>query len=315
VLSARTEAGAVVVRTQPNDYVPEIRGGGPGRPVPSDIIVEQRISAIPDQPFAFHIEYRIVHLGDDRHTWSPLQEFPAVYVNRQFDRFVHYSGGRPWTGEEPTSSPLPRLFTRDVRRMETTEWWGAFVNRAGRGLTIFTPGSYPYMVPGQLPGTGGTHGGGTSYLYSFTPFGIEPRQEIVGDVYLILGDYRAARRSIYRLQERLHVRDISAPVGGIDPPAGTLAGMVRIDGWTYDNVGVSRIELFVGTRPLGPVTVGQLRPDVKATWPGAPLNSGFTYLLDTTTLANGHHVLLLRMTDASGNSADRVAVVQVENAR
>jgi hypothetical protein len=130
---------------------------------------------------------------------------------------------------------------------------------------------------------------------------------------LILGDYRTARRTIYDLQKSLHVRDISAPVGGLDPLASNISGTVRVSGWSYDNVGVANVELFVEDQVLGAVSLGQIRPDVRDAWPGAPVNSGFAYNLDSKRLGNGTHRLGVRMADASGNVSRYSITVRVTN--
>jgi hypothetical protein len=305
------ESDGFVVRARPNQYVPENKGGGFGRPVPADISIEQRISSVPDHPLAFHLEYRITHLGEDTHSASMLQEFPAVYIANEYDRFMHYEGDRPWTGGSVTRSGLPELFTTSVRRVYTSEWWGSFVDRTGVGVTIFTPGAFPYMLPGYLPGPGGTHGPGTSYLYSFNPFGIEPHQVIEGDAYLILGNYLDARETIYELQKTLQLKDISSPVGAIELPSRTISGTARVTGWAYDNVGVAKVQLFADDSLIAPVALDQARTDIQSTWRAAPVNSGFSYLLDTRQLTSGPHRLKVRMTDVSGNVSEQAVSAQI----
>jgi hypothetical protein len=305
--------GGLFVRMRPNQYVPENKGGGVGRPVLSDVIVEQRITAIPNHPLAFQLEYRIIHIGNDRHEASMIQEFPAVYVTVEHNRFVRYEGDQPWTNGQPTASAVPRLFTPEIRRFATSELWASFVNRNGTGITIYNPGAYPYMIPGYFPGPGGPTGVGSSYLYAVTPFGLEPHQEVVGEVYLIMGDYRDARRTIYELRKTLPVRDISAPVGGLELPS-ALSGTVRVTGWAHDNVEVASVELFADdSLLLARLMLDQNRSDVSQAWSGARSNSGFRYDLDSRRLSNGSHRVFVRMTDSSGNVSIQSRTAQVRN--
>lgn len=293
------------IRSRPNHWHPGIGGGSRGRPVRSDIVVEEWISAVPGHPFAFHIRYRIIHDGEDTHLPSYLQEFPAVYVNREFPRFIHYSGNQPWTGEPADESPLPLLNTPEVKRVYTPEWWSAFVNDAGEGLTVFTPGSFPYTVPGYFPGpTVGPEAASTGYTYAFNPFGLGPRQVLTGDVYLILGDYREARKVIYELHRNVEVLDISSPIGMVEVAGAGPGPAVRISGWAFDNVGVSSVEIYLDGQPVGRATLGQLRPQVAANWRGAPSNTGFTFLLDRRGIEAGEHEIRARATDAAGNFAE-----------
>lgn len=312
VTAGWVDEGGFFIRARPNHWHPVALGGTYGTPVRSDIIVEERISAVPEHPLTFRVEYRVIHEGDDTHAPSFLQEFPAVYVNREFPRFIHYSGTRPWTGEAAVESPLPLLNTRHVKRVYTPEWWASFVNREGIGLTIFTPGAFPYTVPGYFPGpTVGPHAGSTGYTYSFNPFGLAPRQEIVGEVYLILGDYREARKVIYKLQKTIDVLDISVPVGAVEASGPSPAGAVRLTGWAYDNVGVARVEIYLDGKRVGTATTGQLRPEIRDVWQGAPANTGFSFLLNAGIAAPGDHEMVARAIDPSGNSAEWKTTVRI----
>ena len=104
----------------------------------------------------------------------------------------------------------------------------------------------------------------------------------------------------------------SAPFGVFDTPAGdatVLAGSVAVTGWTLDNVGVDRVELWRDLQPgettppffgaagdprngkvfiANAVFVVGARPDVEALYPTTPFNyrAGWGYLMLTWGLVN-----------------------------
>jgi len=76
---------------------PDDKGGGPNRPVASDLIVEMWLTFLPSYPTVLQARFRATHDGGDSHEING-QEFPFTYINRGFDRVVVYSGSQPWTG-------------------------------------------------------------------------------------------------------------------------------------------------------------------------------------------------------------------------
>jgi hypothetical protein len=314
VLEKRLEPDAVYIRVRPNHWYPDDKGGGNGRPVPTDVVIEQRVSTVPGHPRAFRLNYRVTHLGTDTHAFTAQQEFPAIYVNRHYDRFVHYDGARPWTDDRITSSSLPRLFVEESRRVYVAEWWGAFVDDQNVGLTIFTPGSFPYMTSGIQPGSAGPNGTGAVYTHPYTPFGIQPGEVIEGDIYLIAGGVEESRGTIYDLVRSTPVQDVAAPIGAIAGMAGPLKGVIDLTGWAYDNAAVSEVQILVDGVAAGRATLGQFNSEVRKSWPGASSTSGFVYRLDTTRFPDGTHTLSARLTDAAGNLNEVRAVGEFRNA-
>jgi hypothetical protein len=64
------------------------------------------------------------------------------------------------------------------------------------------------------------------------------------------------------------------------------------------------VSVFVDGVEVGSATTGGARPDVASAYPHvAPPDSGWSYVLDTTKLANGAHSLTIRATDNAGNTA------------
>lgn len=83
--------------------------------------------------------------------------------------------------------------------------------------------------------------------------------------------------------------DTEAPTVSIAAPApgATVSGNIAVTVNASDNVGVTRTELFVDGVPVGQDTA-------------AP----YSFTWSTTTTANGIHQLMVRASDAAGNSAD-----------
>jgi hypothetical protein len=59
--------------------------------------------------------------------------------------------------------------------------------------------------------------------------------------------------------------------------------------------------VLVDGTPAGAATYGANRPDVCAAYPGRPgcPNVGYSYSLDTTTLAAGSHIIAVTATDSA----------------
>jgi hypothetical protein len=302
LIAQRVTADSVYVATRPNEWFPDNKGGGPGRPVPSDVIIEQTASFVPNAPYAVRLHYRITHLGSDVHA-SAIQEFPAVWVNSEYHRFVSYSGLRPFSGDSASAEPLPATSAITQVRY-VPERWAALVNDQGVGLTVYVPQQYPYVVRAQFAGSPGEFGSGASYFRPHVPFTFGPGSVLEGDVFVIAGDYRAARRDIEAAQTIMAgMGDSLPPFGALDVPAvnQTLSGVVPVSGWAFDNVDVTRVEVLVDEVLAGIASYGTSRPDVATVYPHAPPAIGYAFALDTTRYANGAHQVMVRAIDRAGN--------------
>jgi hypothetical protein len=98
------------------------------------------------------------------------------------------------------------------------------------------------------------------------------------------------------------------PAVHIDLPApgATVSGTVTVAGWAIDNAStvgtaISGVQVLVDGTPAGAATYGANRPDVCAAYPGRPgcPNVGYSYSLDTTTLAAGSHIIAVTATDSA----------------
>jgi len=304
LLAKNVTADSVYIATRPNEWYPDNKGGGPGRPVPSDVMIEQTASFVPDYPYAVRLHYRITHLNSDTHT-SAVQEFPAVWVNQEYDRFVSYAGIRPWTGRPVTANPLSAP-GQAAPVQYVSEHWAALVNAQDVGLTVYVPNQYPYAVGFQLAGTSGEFGSAANYFRPHVPFMFGPGSVLEGDIYIIAGDYRQARQDI----EAMH--DGEPPSGDTLPPFGALdmplsdqdvTDVVSVAGWVLDDVGIARVEILLDGTPVGTASYGIRRPDVATVYPYAAEQIGFSYPLDTRPYANGSHQVSVRAIDKAGNVA------------
>jgi hypothetical protein len=312
VLARRVTADSVYIATRPNEWYPDDKGGGPGRPVPSDVLIEQTVSFVPNYRHAVRLHYRITHLHADTHA-SALQEFPAVYVNSEYDRFVTYAGPRPWTGDAVS---VGRLSGPDqpAPQWRISEHWAALVNDQGVGLTVFVPQQYPYAQGVQFPGTPGEFGFGANYFRPHVPFTFGPGSILEGEIYLIVGDYRDARRDLQLLHDAGVVwPDILPPFGSLDVPFAnqTVDAILPVAGWALDNTAVARVEVLVNGAFVGVASYGLSRPDVATVYPHAPQQIGFSYPLDTRRLPNGVHQVSVRAVDTAGNLSVFPAVSMV----
>ena len=72
------------------------------------MLVEQTLTAVKSNPHTFKLSSKVTHLGNDLHGTSG-QEFPAVYTNRDYRRFVYYNGSDPWTSGALTVTAFQEL--------------------------------------------------------------------------------------------------------------------------------------------------------------------------------------------------------------
>jgi hypothetical protein len=309
VLARRVTAESVYVATRPNEWYPDNKGGGRGRPVPSDVVIEQTVSFVPNYLYGIRVHYRITHLGSDTHT-AAVQEFPAVWVNRAYDRFISYAGAHPWTGDAVSVHPLNAIGEPATQR-RVSEHWAALVDAEGVGVTVYVPQQYPYAIGMRLDGTDGEFGFGANYFRPHVPLMFGPGSVFEGEFYLIAGDYRKARRDLQTLHDAgVRWADILPPFGSLDVPSAhqAVSGTVPVAGWVFDNTEVAHVEILLDGKPVGTASYGLSRPDVATVYPHAPAHVGFAYPFDTSRHPEGPHQLAIRATDRSGNVAVLPAV-------
>ena len=295
---------SLYTRAQPIQWNPDDKGGGSGLPVAGDIIVEQTVTPVSGHARAFKVHVKVTHQGSDQHA-NAQQEFPAVYVNTDYDRFVYYGGTTPWTDAPLSITQFAQLGVGGPI-LYAPEHWGAHVDSKNMGLTVYVPSQYPYVGGFDVAGLPGPTGDGTNYFAPYAMLTIGPHYVFEGDIYLIAGDYPTARRTVYQLHQDLGVApDIFTPIGSTDVPApgSTISGVTPVQGWTFDDVNVVKVEILVDGTVDGTANYGSSRQDVADAYPHASANVGFSYPLDTTKYTNGPHVLNVRVADGAGNVA------------
>jgi len=302
LLAKRIGSDDLYTRTQPMQWYPDNKGGGTSNAIPTDIVIEQTVSFVPDCPFAVHVHFKITHTGTDIHT-NHKQEVPAVYVNEEFNHLIYYDGTNPWTNERVNDVLPPRG--------EATPWlyapenWAAYVNSQGEGLAVYVPAQYPYIQAKGAAGGSQVPGHETSYFDPLTTMSFSPGTSYEGDYYVLAGTLAEIRPEIYALHKSVPIKDCFTPLGSVDLPApnATLRGAARVAGWAYDNVAVARVEILMDGTPVGTASYGSARPDIPKGTPNAPLNVGFQFQFDSTKYANGAHTLSVHAVDTSGNIA------------
>jgi N-acetylmuramoyl-L-alanine amidase len=94
----------------------------------------------------------------------------------------------------------------------------------------------------------------------------------------------------------------------IDMPASgaTVSGTATVAGWAIDNAStvgtaIGSVQVLVDGTAVGAATYGVSRPDVCTAYPGRPgcPNVGFSYSLNTATLAPGSHTITVTATDSA----------------
>ncbi len=108
-------------------------------------------------------------------------------------------------------------------------------------------------------------------------------------------------------------------ISSIDKPnsqTGPLSGVAHIAGWAVNPYArITSVAIAVDDIPLGNASYGGNRPDVCAIYtnsPGCP-NVGWNFLLDTTLLADGSHILQVTYTPTSGQGYTQTTPFQVAN--
>jgi hypothetical protein len=309
LLATSFAGGVLYTKTQPYEWDPDNKGGGADKPVPADVTMEQWIRFLPGFANVYAVHYRVMHLGQDVHA-AVAQLLPVVYVLLKYNRCVTYSGAHPWQNDAETVVTLPTVTDlTDQAVFPATENWFAFVTDSNVGLTTYCPNAYPFLSGLQLP-PGAQNPSYTVEQMLFTS--LLPGASYEGDYYLIPGDYRTARQTIYQIRNIQNAVDVTSPFGSLGAvrcaaiPSSrliSLSGFPVFDGWAFDNVGVKSVNYYVDGIFTGKASYGAARPDVADFWqglPGAP-NFGFSFTVDTSKYSTGFHGLEVSVADQAGN--------------
>ena len=302
IASQRRSGNSLYTEATPLYWNPDAFGGGSSAPVKSDMTFEQTATLAPGTALAFKVHLKLTHTATDYH-YVTQQEFPAVYVNSAYTTLAYYGGNSPWTNDALTTTPI----STNTASVYAPEQWAALVDANGQGLAVFVPGSYPSWTSIYFPQSGGSGalGDATAYMRSFTEFHVGPDAVIEGDIYLIPGDAASARAVIYSLHPSVPNANLAEPFGVMDVPASNaaLSGTTSaVTGWAVGDNAIASVKVYVDGTIMGNAALGVARPDVAAAYPAiAPVNSGWQYSLDTTTMANGTHTVTVHFIDTANN--------------
>lgn len=304
VLAQQVTPNSLYVKTQPLQWYPDNKGGGPSDPILSDTYVEQTASIVPGAPLAFQLHLKLTHFGTDLH-YNTIQEFPSAHLNGTNSNLYYYGGTAPWTRDTVSSEQVPS--NPGPTNLYTPELWTAMVDSNGMGMTLFIPAQYPWEFAESFSGDDGNGptSSATNYLRPWMAFTLGPNSVIQDDAYLIAGDYSDSRDAIYGLHQTLPATlDVFPPFGNLDPLSSVISGNnVTVSGWAVDDTAVSTVQVFVDGQLNGNATYGINRSDIQGPLPNAPLACGWTYALDSTRLVNGTHTITVQITDSSNNLA------------
>lgn len=304
ILSTHLTDATIYTKARPLQWAPSEFGGGPNKPIPTDMAFAQLVSTAPGAPLAFQIHLKLTQRGKGQY-YNAAQELPAVYTDTQFNTLIFYAGTKPWTSGKTTAKkangPCPK---KHAGLFYSSELWESYVNSAGDGLTLYVPGQYPYIrCPIAFPGSGSN---ATNYFSALAPFTVSPKSSFEGDIFLIPGPYRVARQIIYELHKNLPNADPFAPLGNTDSPTAhqKVSGTTSVSGWAFDHDGpVESVSVYVDGVDKGMATYGLNRKDVGSVFYHAPIRIGFDLELDTTTLKNGSHTVVIHAVDRARKTA------------
>ena len=81
-----------------------------------------------------------------------------------------------------------------------------------------------------------------------------------------------------------------------------VSGTVNVHGWALDLDGVDRVRVLIDGVFRDNASYGFARPGVTLLYPSFPdsLGPGWAYLLDTTTLTHGDHIVGIEVVDDGG---------------
>lgn len=93
---------------------------------------------------------------------------------------------------------------------------------------------------------------------------------------------------------------------------GVASGASQVQGWTYSSAGaIASVALYVDGQYDHQIGRGGDRGDVRRRRPGAPLDAGFSSVVNWARLGAGNHQLELVVTDTAGNVRSEVRTVRV----
>lgn len=237
-------SSSLYTKAQALEWYPALYGGGPTQPIAADIMIEQTVTPVSISNRAFHLQYKITHLGSDLHT-NATQQIPVMYTNDGVNQIVYYGGTAPWTNGGTTQTEIT---TEQTPNFYTPEQWGSLVDAQNQGVTLYVPSSYPWSYGAYFPNGGSGPMGNTTVDFApIVTMTFTPNLIIESDAYVIVGDPQTARGVIYELHESLGESNAFTPFGSLDSPASNavISGMTTVSGWALAVNSVAKVEVLV----------------------------------------------------------------------
>src|SRR5260221_6479131 len=148
VLAQSITGDTIYVKTNPVEWVPDDKGGGPTQPVLSDVIMEKWISPVATHPYVFQLRYKLTHTGTDRHAEQNKAVPPYEIAASLFSQVDFYTGTAAGTG-----APATILLTFQLPQLpasSTVQWvsedWEALTNQQDFGFAAYNPQAFPYST-------------------------------------------------------------------------------------------------------------------------------------------------------------------------
>lgn len=305
ILEEALAAQSLYVKSRAVEWRPDDKGGGPGKPVPSDIVIEKWITPAPGHPYMFQERYRLTHDGADQHA-NASNAIASYEINADLGAWVFYAGGAPGTAGALTT--LPQASLPQWPAATAVQWlpeaWAGWADPSGFGFAAYAPQGFPYATASQATGSPTDRVSVFSFL---TPYSFRPGTTIDFTTFLMVGPMSRLQRETYAIARDLGpFADTSPPVGDINLDAplrnATVSGEVAVEGYAFDSgLGGVVLRLLLDGREVAKTTPNIRRPDIRLSFAGAPSNPAFHFDLDTTTASNGRHVVQVSATDAAGN--------------
>lgn len=186
-IAYRNTGTMIYTKAIPLEWNPDNKGGGPLKPIASDVYFEQWISL---DGAAIKYEWKVTNLSSKKRGATDLQEVPVIFGNPAiFRMFATYTGSYPWKWGQYTIYTLPP--STNPLWVYSSEFWGALIDDVGYGITLYSPAKYSRFAAMNV--------NGSTYMRGVTSFAIPAYGTVQGLAYLIVGNYWESRAYVYNL--------------------------------------------------------------------------------------------------------------------
>ncbi len=140
------------------------------------------------------VRYTFTYKGDVSHQ-ARHQETPAVFVSPKLTNLVTYTGNTPWT-TAPLTQKTPGWPNESVT---LSEGWAAYVDKTGKGIGVYVPGSSEATCYRFQGGAGSD----CSYIAPLRTFALTPNLSFSYLAFFALGETDVIRERFAKLHAKL----------------------------------------------------------------------------------------------------------------